>query len=127
MTVKVYWGYGTGANEVARQVLQRVSLSRLRLPIQNQHDARRRHGFGEIVHQKPLSIRRDGVLLPVDRLYRTADACGEQRHRRAEVDRDAVLPESYRDGHEPPVVRDIEQLLAVRAPTHLGAASGGDL
>src|SRR5262245_55363768 len=99
-------GFRTGRGE---PLLVSASFSsRFRLPVQDDRDGRRGFFIRQGVHQEPLTIGRNDVLVPEWKRQSAAHARREQRHRGACLYCLVVGLETYRNAHEPTVEGDVE-------------------
>jgi hypothetical protein len=73
------------------------------------------------IHQKPLSIQGNGVLLSLSARRNFHKVGREQRHRDADLER---LPTGFGldgDGHPLAIVRDVEEFLPITVPLRVRA------
>src|SRR5262245_3970394 len=93
-----------------------------RLPVLDDGDGRRAGVFLNGVHEKPLSIGRDDILLPQN-TGSGADVRCEQRNWGSSRNRLMLGVERDWHSHQAIVQRNVEQLFAAARPTHLCAAT----
>src|SRR5262245_446441 len=89
------------------------------MPVQDDRDWRRGGCVQNRVHQKPLSVWSDSVVMAGTNLYRAADARGKQGNWLARFDRLSIWSDPDWNRHQPVIQPDIEQFLAIASPPHL--------
>src|SRR5688572_23534989 len=94
------------------------------LPIENQRDRRRIDCVGGSVHQEPLAVRGDGVLLPHHEA--AVQLSSKERERCAENDL-LIRAERRADGCQPLIGGDIKQFRPVSRPADMLATTRRDL
>jgi hypothetical protein len=101
--------------------LDLTSFLRSGIPVQHYRDWRNVGALNWDIHQKPLSIQGNGVLLSLSARRNFHKVGREQRHRDADLER---LPTGFGldgDGHPLAIARDVEEFLPITVPLRVRA------